>query len=262
MTDRDFDDLFARTTASFDLSDEVQRRQAYQGCLDYVNETLGYTFDANIFLARAAEKLEVMPAVLGVVKAMVKLPDDARILLTYTPQGGPDLTANPDGLRYLSELCRILSEANSPHEHVHLYPNEPPMQSNSFGLTLYNEPSTWFDDRAEEEAAAESNTPTQSEEPTRRAVKPAEVVALGLFSETPFPPFVLMTGGRLYRIQKQTRWKTQKVTSKPFRDEDKSRMIVWTLQNDAQKKVRVALDLDDPEIRYFTAADLRQVQTS
>ena len=114
--EQDYSQILDELLVGADRDDEVSRKMAYNACLAYAEENLAGDFAANAFIALAAERLRQVRVHFGVIKSMVPMPDDARLHLRYAPQGGPVLTGNRDGLRYLSDLCAVLADAAPPRE--------------------------------------------------------------------------------------------------------------------------------------------------
>ena len=214
--DDKFNQLLDRLLADVDLSDEMARKQAYNRCLEYARNELADDPDKNRFMMLASERLRQTRVHFRVVEGMVQMPEDARLHLVYTDDGGPCLTGNPSGLRYLSDLAVVLSSAPSPHEHVHLYQGEPPMFGNSFGLTIYNEPDDWLDKHAiaPDDVNMDDGPDATTDPPREIAVD--SIAAIEFFESQPLPPPLLLSFDKLYRV----------ITSRPYNGED-----VWVKVN-------------------------------
>lgn len=154
----------------------------------------------------AAERLKQPYMHYSIVERMTHLPEGARLHLFYSERHGPTLTGNPDGLRYLSDLCARLADTDVPHEHVHLYEGKLLLFGNSYRLTLYHEPH-----------AASAPAPRDRSHRHKGAM-----------------PY--------------------------WRHAAASPAYAFSLQDDAGDPLDLALHLDDPEIRYFTASDLKQIE--
>jgi hypothetical protein len=250
-----------------DMADEVSRKLVYNSCLTYAQQELDADPDVNLFIALAAKRLGQVRVHFGVVKSIVPMPEKARLHLRYAPQGGPTLTGNADGLRYLSDLCAALADSptsndEGPEEHVHLYENEPPMFGQSYGLTIYHSSDGWFDRHAvaPDDAEGDEDAPAAPSPP--REVAPESVVALEFFEDhgMPLPPPVYLRFDKLYRVLDQRIYDPEdKVWAKRISEEEDGRMHIFAIRDDAQERFEIALHLDDPSIHYFTRSDLEQV---
>jgi|GEM_PF-317339 len=254
-----------------DMEEDVSRKMAYNSCLAYAQQELSGDPDVNQFIAMAAQRLGQVRVHLSVVKGMVPIPEDARLHLRYAPQGGPVLTGNKTGLRYLSDLCATLADAplpggKGPEEHVHLYENEPPMFGQSYGLTIYHSSGEWFDRHAvtpdDAEADAES---AATASPPPREIAPDQVAAIEFFQDDslPLPPMLYLRYDKLYRVLD---WRPHhagdKVWVKRLSEEEDGRLCVFCIRDDAQERFEIALYLDDPSIHLFTRSDLEQIWAS
>jgi hypothetical protein len=245
-----------------DLADETACRQAYAACMDYASDNLVGDLSVNLFLMRAAERLGQIRAHFSIVESMVLLPDEARLHLAYTEQGGPSLTGNPAGLRYLSEMLSILASATSPSEHVHFYENQPPLCGNSYRLTIYNESDDWFEKYAvpPDDANLTDEEQDEADALPRREVEPSGIIAFGLFGEEPPPPHLLLTARRLYRVS-DFRPGAEGEGQGWIKDVDggvRERYYVFSLCDDAGQPLELGLNLDDPEVEFFSRTELKQ----
>ncbi len=266
MDPNDYNQILDELLVGRDMDDEVSRRMAYNACLAYAAEHPAGDFAVNAFVALAAERLGQVRVHFGVVKGMVPLPDDAKLHLRYAEQGGPVLTGNRDGLRYLSDLCAALadsplSEAGGPEEHVHLYSGEPPIFGSSYALTLYHSADDWFDRHgAAPEDDAEAENADNAAPP--RKIAPEQVAAVEFYQDDkiPMPPPLYLRYDKLYRVLSCRAYNEDEETlSKPTANGGEGRMYVFTFRDDAQEIFEIALDLDDAGIHYFTRRDLDQV---
>ncbi len=249
-----------------DMDDEVSRKIAYNACLAHAQQDLDADPEVNLFIALAAERLRQVRVHFGIIKGLVPMPEDARLHLKYAPKGGPVLTGNTNGLRYLSDICATLAEApfpddGGPEEHIHLYDNEPPMFGQSYGLTIYHSADAWFARYgiAPDDVDAETNLETL---PPPREISPEQVAAIEFFEDVnhPLPPTLYLRYDKLYRVLDRRQYLPQdEVWAKPSPNGDDSRMYVFTIRDDAQEIFEIALHLDDSGIHFFTKNDLEQI---
>lgn len=266
--EQEYNRLLETLLVGVDMGDDVSRKMGYSSCLAYAQQELDADPDVNQFIAMAAQRLGQVRVHLGVVKGIVPMPEEARLHLRYAPQGGPTLTGNRDGLRYLSDLCAALADAplpdgEGPEDHVHLYENEPPMFGQSYGLTIYHSSDDWFDRHAiapdDAEADAE-DAPSAS--PPLREITPDQVAAIEFFQDgnLPLPPTLYLRYDKLYRVLDQRPHHAEDgVWIKRFSEEEDGRMCVFSIRDDAQERFEIALHLDDTSIHYFTKSDLEQI---
>ena len=246
--------------AGVDMANEVAKKQAYNRCREYAQDELADDANVNSFMAMASERLGQTRIHFRVVESMVQMPEDARLHLTYTEEDGPCLTGNSSGLRYLSDLAAALSSAPSPHEHVHLYQETPPMFGNSFALTLYNEPDEWLDQHgiAPDDANTNGTTDDTTEPPRETAVD--SIAAIEFFEGQPLPPPFLFSFDKLYRVVKSRPYSGEKVWAKKIGlEKGTARVHIFSIHDDSGALFDIALHLDDPDVRYFTRRDLEQV---
>ena len=263
--EQEYKHLLDSLLVGVDMQDEVSRKMAYNACLAHAEQEMDSDPDVNLFVALAAKRLRQVRVHFGVIKAMVSLPEDARLHLRYAPQGGPVLTGNTEGLRYLSDLCAALAAApltsdEGPEEHVHLYENEPPIFGQSYGLTIYHSSEAWFDQYAlaPDDAAEDKEIPS----PPPREIAPDSIAAIEFYEDhgMPLPPPLYLRFDKLYRVLDQRPYAhNDKVWVKQLSEEDDSRMHIFGIRDDAQERFEIALHLDDPSLHYFTRSDLEQI---
>ena len=249
--DSGFMTLIGELTSGFDLSVETQRKSAYIKCYEYARENLMQSEECNQFLADAAKVLEQAPISMKVIDKMAEPSGAERINLLYNSTYGILLSANRPGLSYLSRVMEFLSKTPVEGEYVYFRGDAPPMEGDTFGLTVYYEPEEWFDRYAKGY--------NEKDEPYIEARKLAAgaVVALCL---TVAPPLrVYLNQGKIYRVIKFEEYESGKgVPYKRIR-ESAARSYVYTLVDDRGQEIDIALDLDDWEVVYFTMGDLGQL---
>ena len=175
-----------------DLSNEQGRKEAFERCVRYADEHLAHSLECNLFLAEAAERLGQTRVMKDVVHSIVPVPEGARLHLAYQPDCGPVLTGNPAGLKYLSELAATLAQAPLAGEHVHLDWNEPPFNSDTYGLILYRESDEWFEEAGEDFGEAED----EAEDLCR-----SEIKAEGGKAVTGFEPAMVLKAGQTLKVK-------------------------------------------------------------
>jgi len=246
---QDLGKLMDTIVSGCDLASEQGRKEAYERCVKYADEHLGQSLDCNLFLTEAADRLGQTPVMKDVVRAMVTMPEDALLHFTYDSECGPVLTGNAAGLEYLAELLTTLARAPLPGEHLHLEWNEAPFIGDSYGLVVYRETDGWF------EEGEEYDGDDDGEGPARTDVSAEAVFAVQFLCE--LPPGLGLRPNRVYLVQSLTKQCGDDVFSKPIREDD-TRLWVFTVRDDRDERVSMALDLDDPEVNFLTRADLVQ----
>ncbi len=234
-----------------DLSNEQGRKEAFERCVRYADEHLAHSLECNLFLAEAAERLGQTRVMKDVVHSIVPVPEGARLHLAYQPDCGPVLTGNPAGLKYLSELAATLAQAPLAGEHVHLDWNEPPFNSDTYGLILYRESDEWFEEAGEDFGEAED----EAEDLCRSEIKAEEVFALQFLGE--IYPGLSLRANRVYPVLAMVKQCGEEVFCKAIREDD-TRLWVFTVRDDEGEIFSLGLDLDDPDINFLTRADLIQ----
>ena len=259
----EYDRIIEELSVGVDMDDDVSRKMSYNACLDYAKRDLGADFDVNVFLEMAAERFDQVRVHFAVIKGLVPMPEDARLHLKYAPVGGPVLTGNTTGLRYLSDLCAALADTPVPEgdgveEHIHLYDNEPPMFGQSYGLTIYHSGDAWFDRYGVEPSDTEAETLSRPP----REISPEQIAAIEFFEENdmPLPPVLYLRYDKLYRaLDFRQHLQGDGVWTKPSENEENGRRYVFTIRDDAQEIFEIALHLDDVGVHYFTKIDLEQI---
>lgn len=233
-----------------DLGSEEGRKEAYERCIRYAEEHLGRSLECNLFLAEAADRLGQTRVMKDVVRAMVPVPEDARLHLSYQPECGPVLTGNAAGLKYLAEVAETLARAPLDGEHVHLEWDEPPFSGDTYGLVIYRESDEWF----AEEAGAEKEL-EEEEDFSRSDLSAEQVLAVQFLGE--LPPGMALRPNRVYLVQGVSKQWGDEIFCKAIREDD-TRLWVFNLRDDHGESIRLGLDLDDPELNFLTRSDLIQ----
>lgn len=266
MNEEQYINILDDLLAGADMHDEVSRKMAYNACLAYAEQNLAGTPEVNVFMALAAERLGQARIHFSIIKGMVPLLEEARLHLRFVEEGGPVLTGNTDGLRYLSNLCAALADmplSEGPEEHAHLYAGEPPMFGTSYELTVYHSADTWFDRHAARLDDAEGEEVTEDAvAPPPREIAPEQIAAIEFFEDEkiPLPPPLYLRYDKLYRVLSCRVYSPEEeVWTKPPSSGGEGRMHVFRFRDDAQEIFEIALDLDDAGIHYFTKNDLEQV---
>lgn len=263
----EYDRVLDELSVGVDLDNAISRKMIYNACLNYAKRDLDTDFDVNIFLEMAAERLAQVRVHFAVVKGLVPMPEDARLHLKYAPIGGPVLTGNTIGLRYLRDLCSALADrpipkGDSVEEHVHLYDNEPPMFGQSYGLTIYHSGDAWFERHGTEPYEAQAETKSGISATPTREISPEQIAAIEFFEENemPLPPMLYLRYDKLYRVLAfRLHLPGDGVWTKPAENEENGRRYIFTIRDDAQEIFEIALHLDDVGIHYFTKIDLEQI---
>ncbi len=246
-----FTTLIGELTSGFDLNVATQRKSAYIKCYEYARENLMQSEECNLFLAEAAKALEQTPISMKVIDKMSAPSGAERINLRYSRTYGVLLSANRPGLAYLSRVMDFLSNTPVESEYVYFRGDTPPMEGDSFGLSVYFEPDEWFDRYAK--GYEEDDEPYIAE----RTIAAGAVVALCMTEEPPLR--IYLSKDKIYRIVKFEECDGREgIPYKRIR-ESITRMYVFTLVDDRGQEIDFALDLDDESIVYFTFGDLEQL---
>ena len=250
---RDYVQIVESLLGEYDLTNEAQRKKAYQKCEEYARTHLKARLEFNAFMAVVAEKLGLAPTRRDDLRDSVgEVPKGAKLFLGYDPKSGPELTGNADGLWYLGALLTELAEQAVEHDHVHLDPGMLPMYGRTFPLTIYHEPDAWFGQLDENGGAAGPGEPKI----TPRNIQPFEVGALCLLANV--PPDLLLTKHRLYRVLFVDACQEREVWKKCIR-QGCERLFLFTLVNDGGVTQHFGFDLDDPEVLFFSRQDVARL---
>lgn len=228
------------------------RQKAFEQCLDYADQHLGRSLDCNLFLAWAAERLGQSRVIKQVVQGMVEHPEGAKLHVGYQPEWGMVVTGNEEGMKYLSDLFRVLSESPVEGEFIKIDVEDPEISGESFGLVVFREDDEWFeqvedeDDLAEEEAAFVF----------RRGLEASKVFGLQFLVEP--PAGFHLHRNRVYLVHDIKKRTGDEIYEKLIR-EDTDRLWVFSFNDDNFELVTMALDLEDPEVNYLTRADMAQI---
>ncbi|MBI2301011.1 MAG: hypothetical protein HYU66_19030 [Armatimonadetes bacterium] len=245
--------LLNRVLADAETESEFGRRRAYRTCVQYAEKHLSTDHRCNLFLIQAAERLGQPPMVIPIVYNRVPLPPGAAVHFYYDDDEGPVLVGNSEGLHYVGDVCRELSQALVPGECV-VIDEEPPLVGDSYELTIYIEDEQWF------EAAAEGREGELAEqwenEVERRIVAFDDVVAFQLRGAV--PGHLELTPEKLYRVHGITPFKrNSKVPRKLFRN-DPARTQVVSLTDDDGHALLLGVEPDDPDVTFYYAWHLEQ----
>jgi hypothetical protein len=235
---------------AYDLSNETERKKAYQKCEEYAGRHLPARLEFNAFMQVVAEKLGIASTRRNDFRDSVgDVPEEAKLYLTYRPKVGPELTGNADGLRYLAALLAELAEQAVEHDHVHLDPGALAMYGKTYPLTIYHEPDGWFGQLEEQEGEKGPGEPDIA----ARDIPPYEIAALCLLANV--PPELLLTRHKLYRVLFVDVCKEEGIWKKCIR-QSRTRLFLFTLVNDDNTPQHFGFDLDDPEVLFFTHQDV------
>jgi hypothetical protein len=245
-TKNDYARIIQKLIEGIDMDSDLERKKAFNKCVEYAEKELKDKSDYNYFVAMAAKMLG-QPPIFKDITASIQTKGDEKLYLFYNPSHGPELCGNESGLSYLSEILTLLSKSKLDVDHVHL---DHILYGNSYPLTIWKERDTWFKEHAtKKESEPEKPIP-------RRDLNPSEIKAL-LFP-VPMPPPELLTKNKLYKIISVEKYQDQKVWEKAIR-QSKERMFVFKILDDVGNQVSFAFDLDDTAVLFFTQGDLVQL---
>lgn len=249
------DKLLDEVLGDEDTESEFGRARAYRRCVRFAEENLAFDHRCNLFLAQAAERLGQLPLAMPIVQNRVQPAPDAALSFFFHEEEGGVLVGNQAGLAYLGRLCGELAQAMLPGENVVLEPDEPCMVGDCERLVLYHESEEWFEAAElgqEDELVGEWEAELES-----RIVASDDVVAVqvsgGLSRHASLSP------QKLYRVQGVQPWDPyHPVPRKTYRSEVE-RVRVLTLEDDEGQTVKLAVDLDDPDLNFFYGWHLAQI---
>ncbi|NUQ01956.1 MAG: hypothetical protein HUU35_19085 [Armatimonadetes bacterium] len=249
----DVDALIKRVLRDQETESELGRVRAYRRCIRYAEDELYADHICNLFLLRAAERLGQPPVAVPVVLNRVPLAENAKVTFYYDDDEGPVLVGNREGLDYLGSICSELADSPLPGENVVLDEGYAPFLGESYGLTVYYEDEEWF---AALEAGDQEELGEWESEILGRIVRSEDIVAVQL--SAPMPSVVALSPQKLYRVSNVAPFDSATdVALKPFRHET-DQVRVFSLLDDDGKPLRLAVDLDDPEVNYYYAWHLEQ----
>jgi len=244
--------LIGELTSGFDLTVDVQRKEAYNRCCEYAMENLSQSADCNLFLAEAAEVLGQTRIHTELIESLAAPSGAERFHVAFNGNSECELTGNRPGLSYLSRVFKALSETPMAGEHIHFSQGEPAMQGNTHGLTVFFEPDEWFDKHTQDcEEEDEAYIP-------ERKIAAGAVIALCVTVD--FPPAFYMSKDKVYRVVKYEEYDGRDgIAAKRIRDST-ARMYTFSLVDDRGEDMDFAFDLDDWTVVFFTSGDLEQIR--
>jgi hypothetical protein len=228
------------------------RKEAFERCLDYAEQHLGSSLECNLFLAWAAERLGQSRVLKRVVQEMVERSENARLHVGYQPDWGMVLTGNPEGLKYLSELLSLLSESPVEGEFVEMEPEDEELCGDSFGMVAFREADEWFEQMEEDQEFQEEDSSLV----LRKGLDASKVLGVQFLADP--PPSFNLRRNRLYLVKEVKKRTGEDIYEKLIR-EDTDKLWVFAFHDDNYELVKMALDLQDPEINFLTRADMEQI---
>lgn len=250
--------LIDRLLADCDLSSEFGRTRAYRLCLRHAEANLADSHQCNLFLYRAAQRLDQPAMALPVVHNRVPLPDDAKLMLYDHEEDGLLLVGNPGGLRYFGRLCAELAESRLPGENVVLDEGYAPLVGDSYGLTLFCEDEEWF--QAAEEDRQDELVEAWEAELSGRIITAEEVVAVQFVG--PLAAHLPLSPQRLYRVLALEPLGSADGIVRKVSAGDGQRVRVFCLRDDDGQPLRLGLDLDDPDVAFYYAWHVEQLRAT
>lgn len=250
-----YKDLISDITKDFILESELDRRKAYNKCIEYADEHFDDTEDYNPFISEAAELLVQTRLFKDFMKNSIKTTGEEKLHLTYSESTGHELIGNPDGLLYLSRILRNLSKSKVPGEHVNFYYSKYPLYGESFPFTIFHEDEKWFRQEAETEPSNTESALLPNIE--TREIDPSSI--RGILPTSVTPPPLLMTKGKVYRVLAFQKYENEMIWKKELREGDITRMYTFTFKRDDGELQQLALDLDDDSFYFITSEDLEQL---
>ncbi len=247
---KDYASIVQKLIKGNNLDVDLERRNAFNKCLEYAENKLKDNSDYNYFVSIAAKTLG-QPSILKDITSSIQTKGDEKLYLFYNPSHGPELCGNQSGLAYLSDILSRLAKSKLDSDHIHLDDIEGYLYGNSYPLTIYKEKDAWFAEHAKPQEP-EPKKPIQ-----QRHLNPSDIKALLL--PGPIPPAPeLITKNKVYKVIRVEKYQNQKVWKKSIR-QSSDRMFVFSFLDDGGNPVSFALDLDDEAIFLFTEKDLLQL---
>lgn len=256
----DFEDILHSIVSGFDLDSPVERREAYNRCFEYAEEHFAEAREFNAFMLAAARRLRQPRIIKDEIRDATPLTGEEKLHLAVDAVKGPQLTGNSAGLDYLGRILIRLAETQNPGESVFFSTREAPLYGRSHGFRLLLEDGDWFEEHGSLPFFEE---PFSSTHPLRhRKIAPEAIEALQL-SVTP-PPQLMLTENKIYRVlefrphaQREELESEEGALSKQIR-EDTRRLYYFRVRCDDGESRVIGLDLDDPDVLYFSEGDLEQ----
>jgi len=248
-----YDKIIEQLVSEFELNSDTGRKKAYEKCIEYADYNLDNTLDYNLFLDIAGERLKQDPVRKDIARRLVNQSAEEKLHLTYSKESGPVLTGNASGLSYLSDIIKNLSEATMSGEHSHFYYHEPPLQGNSYPLTIYLEDDDWFAKHASNDKICDKNGSTKHK---FRDINIEKIEAFLLCDKVPLE--LMMTPNKIYKVASCEKYKGQDVWVKEVREQT-DRTFVFKFERDDGGLQELALDLDDRTVFFLTKDDLSQL---
>jgi hypothetical protein len=245
--------IIEQLISEFDLNSDTGRKKAYEKCMEYADCNLDNTSDYNPFLDIAADRLEQDPVRKDIARRLVKQSGDEKLYLIYSKESGPELTGNAPGLSYLSEVIKNLSKAKMNGEHSHFYYHEPPLQGNSYPLTIYLEDDDWFAKHARDDAIGDESDSIKNK---FREIDVKKINAFLLCGKVPVE--LMMTPNKIYKVSACEQYENQDVWVKKIKEETNRTFVFEFKRNDGELGA-LALDLDDETVIFLMEDDLKQV---
>jgi hypothetical protein len=249
----DYDKIIKELISKFDFDSEIDRKKAYQKCIEYADQNLDYTFHYNPFVEKAAETLGQETMRKDISRRMVEESGDEKLHLIYSKKSGPELTGNASGLSYLSEVIKKLSEATMNGEHAHFYYGEPPLYGNSFPLTIYLEGDDWFRKIEQDDKKKQKNSKTEYK---HRDIDTDKIAAFLISDKV--PPDMLVTPNKVYKVYSYEKYEDKDVWLKKIREKT-DRIFIFQFRNDDNEIEEIGLDLDDEKVLFLTKENLTQL---
>jgi len=244
-----WDKLIEELSEGLDLQNPSARDKAYEKCISYADKHMKKDPLYNLFLAHAADRLGTGRR--NGPDRKDPVPEDALVHMAYDYNEGPVLTANREGLLYLAKLFSELSRSRRAGEEVRLFWDEPPLCGETYGIVVRIEDDEWF----EESAADYYSSKEDDHEFPRREITGTQVAAIQFI--LPLCSSLPMKANKVYLVYEVSQRDAEDVWTKLIRDDD-SRLCTFTVRDDEGGRLKIRLDLDDPDINFLTSEDLDQ----
>ena len=248
----DYRSAFEELIAGINMESDLDKRKAFSKCRQFAEDNIDNYYDFNAFLQEAAIALE-QKHIYGIpMKGLASLTLDAKLFLRFSEFGGPELSGNAAGLFFLAKSINLLIKSGKSGENFHLYATQPPMSGQSHPLAVYLHEDSWFDEN--DDQPGEDNS--RCFPIVRRRMHISEIVAFSLVVESPSE--LPIKRNKIYRIISKEKHNGELIWKKVIRGDNISRVYQFSFYCEDGYDEKIALDLDDGGVIFYTEEDLVQ----
>lgn len=234
------------------MESDLDKRKAFSKCRQFAEDNIDNYFDFNAFLQEAAIALE-QTHVFGIpMKGLASLAPGSKLYLRFSEFGGPELSGNSEGLFFLAKSINLLIKSGKAGEHFQLYATQPPMCGQSHPLVVYLQDDDWFDYNDDNPGVE----PSVSFKVTRRWIDIDEILAFSLAVDS--PDELPIKKNKIYKILSIEKYNGEMIWKKVIRGDNIARVYQFAFHCDDGYDEKIALDLDDANVVFYTYENLSQ----